>query len=85
MLYLSFALFVLIFLAALAPLASAYTIHFQNNCPYTVWAAVGKAPNGQPDTSISFGKQINSKGNADYDVANNQIGIRAWGRTGCDG
>jgi hypothetical protein len=72
-------------LASLAASASAYDIHFQNNCPYTVWAAVGKAPNGQPDNSVAFGRQLNNGDQADFGVDDSQLGIRAWGRTGCDG
>ncbi|EGG00162.1 thaumatin-like protein [Melampsora larici-populina 98AG31] len=75
----------LVTFAYLAATISAYTIHFQNSCSYTVWAAVGKAPNGQPDTSVSFGQQLSSGQSADFGVADNQLGIRAWGRTGCDG
>lgn len=72
-------------LASLAATASAYNIHFVNSCPYTVWAAVGKAPNGQPDTSVAFGQQLTNGQTADFGVDDSQIGIRAWGRTGCDG
>ncbi|CAD6886642.1 unnamed protein product [Tilletia controversa] len=70
---------------ALASSASAFNIHFQNNCGYTIWPAVGKAPNGQPDGSVSFGARLDPGQSADYGVDDHQIGIRAWGRTGCDG
>ncbi|UZJ53625.1 hypothetical protein CBS101457_002945 [Exobasidium rhododendri] len=70
-------------LAALA-CVSAYDIHFQNDCSYTVWAAVGKAPNGVPDDSVAFGNEIGPGGSADFGVDDSETGIRAWGRTGCD-
>lgn len=72
-------------LVSLAATISAYDIHFVNRCPYTVWPAVGKAPNGQPDTSVKFGTKLISGQTASFGVDDNQIGIRAWGRTGCDG
>lgn len=62
----------------------AYSIHFQNSCSYTIWPAVGKAPNGQPDGSVRFGQRLNPGESTDFKVANNQLGIRAWGRTGCN-
>ncbi|KAK0558761.1 hypothetical protein OC844_004903 [Tilletia horrida] len=49
-----------------------------------VWAAVGKAPNGQPDPSVAFGARLDPGQPADFGVDNYQLGIRAWGRTGCD-
>ncbi|KAE8223379.1 hypothetical protein CF326_g8204 [Tilletia indica] len=70
---------------SLASSAVAFNIHFQNNCGYTVWPAVGKAPNGQPDGSVNFGARLDPGGSADFGVDDHQIGIRAWGRTGCDG
>ncbi|KAF9033989.1 Osmotin thaumatin-like protein [Hymenopellis radicata] len=80
------------FSAAFAALAStlvvsssAFTINFQNNCGYTVWAAIGKAPYGQPDTSVSYGVQLGSGASASYGIDDYALGIRAWGRTGCDG
>ena len=78
------ALLPLAALASLAATVSAYDIHFQNNCPYTVWAAVGKASYGQPDNSVAFGKQLDNGQTADFGVDDSQLGIRAWGRTGCD-
>lgn len=78
-------LFLISALTFLATKTLAYTIHFENSCSYTVWAAVGKAPNGQPDGSVSFGQQLNPGAGADFGVDDNQLGIRAWGRTGCDG
>ncbi|KAF9019457.1 Osmotin thaumatin-like protein [Hymenopellis radicata] len=63
------------FSAAFAALAStlvvsssAFTINFQNNCGYTVWAAIGKAPYGQPDTSVSYGVQLGSGASASYGI-----------------
>ncbi|PWN34554.1 Osmotin, thaumatin-like protein [Meira miltonrushii] len=37
---------------------SAYTIKFVNKCSYTVWPAIGAAPNGQPNNSIRFGDRL---------------------------
>ncbi|KAF7969200.1 hypothetical protein HWV62_43421 [Athelia sp. TMB] len=71
--------------AALASSASAFTIKFYNNCPYTVWPAVGKAPYGSPDPSVAFGQQLGAYQSTSFGVADTEIGIRAWGRTGCDG
>ncbi|KAH9817730.1 thaumatin-like protein [Melampsora americana] len=85
MLTISSSILKIITFAYLAATISAYTIHFQNSCPYTVWAAVGKAPNGQPDGSVSFGRRLDPGQSADFGVADTQLGIRAWGRTGCNG
>ncbi|PBK63092.1 Osmotin thaumatin-like protein [Armillaria solidipes] len=72
------------FLVALASSASAFTITFKNNCGYTVWPAVGKAPNGVPDTSVSFGTTLGPGASASFGVDDHALGIRAWGRTGCN-
>ncbi|TFK99112.1 Osmotin thaumatin-like protein [Pterulicium gracile] len=80
-----FSIAPLVVVAASALSASAYTIRFVNNCPYTVWPAVGKAPNGQPDNSVRFGARLDSRGTTSFGVNDREIGIRAWGRTGCDG
>ncbi|KAK0202215.1 Osmotin thaumatin-like protein [Desarmillaria ectypa] len=72
------------FLVALISSASAFTITFKNNCGYTVWPAVGKAPNGVPDTSISFGTTLAPGASASFGVDDHALGIRAWGRTGCN-
>ncbi|KAG0139786.1 hypothetical protein CROQUDRAFT_54231 [Cronartium quercuum f. sp. fusiforme G11] len=71
-------------LAVFATNISAYTIQFQNHCGYTIWAAVGKASNGQPDSSVKFGQRLSQGETANFGVADSQLGIRAWGRTGCD-
>jgi len=64
---------------------SAITVNFKNQCDYPVWAAVGSAPWGNPDPSIAFGKKIGQNGGtASYKISNQAVGIRAWGRTGCD-
>lgn len=63
----------------------AYTIRFQNSCSFPIWSAIGKAPNGQPDGSVRFGHKLEVGQTVDFVIANHQIGIRAWGRTGCDG
>ncbi|KZP02545.1 Osmotin, thaumatin-like protein, partial [Athelia psychrophila] len=69
----------------MASSASAVTINFVNKCDFTVWAAVGKAPNGVPDASVAYGAAVGaSGGTASYGVDDSEIGIRAWGRTGCD-
>lgn len=72
------------FLASAPYLAKAYEIAFYNNCPYTVWPAVGDAPNGQPNQSIKYGTVLGPQGRASYGVSDTAIGVRAWGRTGCD-
>ncbi|KAH9440197.1 hypothetical protein MJO29_016009 [Puccinia striiformis f. sp. tritici] len=61
-----------------------YTLHFKNNCNFPVWPAVGKAPNGHPDPSISYGKKLNPTGEGHFEVNDREIGIRSWARTGCD-
>ncbi|KZP02744.1 Osmotin thaumatin-like protein [Athelia psychrophila] len=71
--------------ATMASSASAITIAFKNNCGYTVWPAVGKAPNGAPDTSVAFGQELGAGASTSFGVGDTEIGIRAWGRTGCDG
>lgn len=76
--------FLIVAVVYLATSITAYTIKFQNSCSYTVWAAVGKAPNGQPDRSVSFGRRLDPRASASFGVDDNQLGIRAWGRTGCD-
>lgn len=63
----------------------SYTLRFRNNCPYTVWPAVGKAPNGQPDPSVAYGARLDPGGSSQFGVNDQEIGIRSWGRTGCDG
>ncbi|EIW82854.1 Osmotin thaumatin-like protein [Coniophora puteana RWD-64-598 SS2] len=78
------SVFGLVLAAALAAPAAAFTIDFQNNCGYTVWPAVGKAPYGSPDPSVAFGTTLGPGGSASFNVADSEIGIRAWGRTGCD-
>ncbi|KAI4526650.1 Osmotin, thaumatin-like protein [Schizophyllum commune Tattone D] len=65
--------------------ASAFTINFVNKCSYDVWAAVGAAPNGQPDLSIAWGQKVSPGGSASTGVDDHALGVRAWGRTGCDG
>lgn len=68
--------------AALSSSVSAYTLHFHNNCPYTVWSAVGAAPYGQPNPDISFGARVDPGGDAYYEADYNVEGLRSWGRTG---
>ncbi|KAG7445517.1 Osmotin thaumatin-like protein [Guyanagaster necrorhizus] len=72
------------FLVALISSTSAFTITFKNKCSYTVWPAVGKAPYGVPDTSVSFGTTLASGASASFSVDDYALGIRAWGRTGCN-
>ncbi|KAI5823772.1 Osmotin, thaumatin-like protein [Schizophyllum commune Tattone D] len=64
--------------------ASAYTITFKNQCNYAVWPAVGKAPQGQVDNSVRFGAKLNPGENISWNIDGHQLGIRGWGRTGCD-
>ncbi|KAL1663758.1 thaumatin [Schizophyllum commune] len=64
--------------------ASAYTITFKNQCSYAVWPAVGKAPNGQVDNSVRFGAKLNPGQSVSWNIDGHQLGIRGWGRTGCD-
>ncbi|KAA1107349.1 hypothetical protein PGT21_010923 [Puccinia graminis f. sp. tritici] len=68
----------------LAVVVNGYTLHFKNNCKFPVWPAVGKAPNGQPDPSVSYGTKLNPGGESQFGVNDREIGIRSWGRTGCD-
>lgn len=82
--YLSAAAFAA-FLAASTTPTQAYTIHFQNNCRYTVWPAVGAAPNGQPNQSIKYGARLDPRQASSFGVDDKALGVRAWGRTGCDG
>ncbi|TFK48538.1 Osmotin thaumatin-like protein [Heliocybe sulcata] len=70
-------------LVSAASTASAFTIHFQNNCGFAVWPAVGKAPYGSPDTSVAFGTMLGAGASVSYGVGDSELGIRAWGRTGC--
>ncbi|KAF8305104.1 Osmotin thaumatin-like protein [Clavulina sp. PMI_390] len=70
--------------AALATSTSAFTITFQNSCSYTIWPAIGKAPNGVPDTSVAYGTTLSAGASVSYSIADTETGIRAWGRTGCD-
>ncbi|KAF8904304.1 thaumatin family-domain-containing protein [Mucidula mucida] len=71
-------------LAALVASASAFTINFQNSCSYTVWAAIGKASNGQVDPSLSYGVALAPGASKSYNIDDNALGVRAWGRTGCN-
>ncbi|KZV74207.1 Osmotin thaumatin-like protein [Peniophora sp. CONT] len=64
--------------------ASAMTLSFVNHCPYTVWPAVGHAPFGSVMTDIAWGYQLTSGNSASFGVDDNAIGVRSWGRTGCD-
>ncbi|PIL25248.1 hypothetical protein GSI_13137 [Ganoderma sinense ZZ0214-1] len=74
----------LLALVGCAASASAFTINFVNKCGFTVWPAVGKAPYGQPDPSVAFGTTLNPGQSASFGVDDQAIGIRAWGRTGCN-
>ncbi|KZT21566.1 Osmotin thaumatin-like protein [Neolentinus lepideus HHB14362 ss-1] len=70
-------------LCAAASTANAITINFQNNCGFTVWPAIGKAPNGSPDPSVAYGTTLDSGASVSYGISDSETGIRAWGRTGC--
>ncbi|TRM65813.1 thaumatin [Schizophyllum amplum] len=63
---------------------SAFTINFNNKCGYAIWPAVGAAPNGQPDASIAWGQKLEAGASASTTVDDHALGVRAWGRTGCD-
>jgi len=69
---------------ALVASTSAFVITFDNKCSFTVWPAVAKAPNGQPDPSVAFGDELDAGLSTSFTVDDSEIGIRAWGRTGCD-
>lgn len=56
----------------------------RTNLTVAVWPAVGKAPNGQPDPSVAFGTTLGAGASASFGVDDTALGIRAWGRTGCD-
>ncbi|VDB95630.1 unnamed protein product [Peniophora sp. CBMAI 1063] len=71
-------------LALTAGSASAITLKFVNHCSYTVWPAVGHAPYGSPNTDIAWGTKLTAGASASFGVADSAIGIRSWGRTGCD-
>ncbi|KAI1783056.1 Osmotin thaumatin-like protein [Ganoderma leucocontextum] len=82
----------LIALVGYAVSTSALTIKFkQVHIQYVdsisraaVWPAVGKASNGQPDPSIKFSKKLDPSQSASFGVDDHTLGIRVWGRTGCD-
>ncbi|VDC07199.1 unnamed protein product [Peniophora sp. CBMAI 1063] len=76
--------FTVLALAFSAGSASAITIKFVNHCTYTVWPAVGAAPNGKPNPAIAYGAKLAPGGTSSYGVSDTAIGIRSWGRTGCD-
>ncbi|TFL03439.1 thaumatin [Pterulicium gracile] len=65
--------------------ASAYTINFVNRCGYTVWAAAGSAPNGFPNGNVRWGARLDPGQSAGVGVSDHELGVRGWGRTGCDG
>ncbi|KAH8928539.1 Osmotin thaumatin-like protein [Atractiella rhizophila] len=71
--------------ALLAAQASAITITFTNRCSYTIWPALGRAPWGAVDPSVAWGDVLPSGQTKSVSVDSNLTGIRAWGRTGCDG
>jgi len=65
--------------------STAYNINFINKCTYTVWPAIGAAPNGQPNQSIRFGDRLNPGQSISHGIDDHALGVRGWGRTGCDG
>ncbi|KAI0028743.1 Osmotin thaumatin-like protein [Vararia minispora EC-137] len=71
-------------LALTAGSTSAFTLNFVNNCGYTIWPAIGAAPNGSPNPSIAYGTTLGQGGFASFGISDTAIGVRAWGRTGCD-
>ncbi|KZV89438.1 Osmotin, thaumatin-like protein [Exidia glandulosa HHB12029] len=74
----------LVLLTALAAGASAFTLTFQNNCDETVWPAIGLAPSGRPDNKFSWGERLDPGQKKSAQVDDSFLGVRAWGRTGCD-
>ncbi|KZV74208.1 Osmotin thaumatin-like protein [Peniophora sp. CONT] len=71
-------------LALAAGSASAINLNFVNHCSYTVWPAIGHAPYGSPNTDIAWGAKLAPGASASHSVSDTAIGIRSWGRTGCD-
>ncbi|EJD46954.1 Osmotin, thaumatin-like protein [Auricularia subglabra TFB-10046 SS5] len=75
---------VLALVTALAAGASAFKLTFQNNCEFTVWPAVGLAPSGHPDNRFSWGMRADPGQSVSVEVDDSFLGVRAWGRTGCN-
>ncbi|KAF9016312.1 hypothetical protein BDZ89DRAFT_1141563 [Hymenopellis radicata] len=48
-----------------------------------IWAAIGKARNGQVDPSLSYGVALEPVASKTYEIEDYDRGIRAWG-TGCN-
>ncbi|VDB85739.1 unnamed protein product [Peniophora sp. CBMAI 1063] len=71
-------------LLLIAGSASAITIKFVNKCDHPVWAAIAAAPNGVPNPNISWGKKLTHGEHASHKVSDTAIGVRSWGRTGCN-
>lgn len=42
-------------------------------CHVAVWPAVGKAPNGKPDTSVRFGAKLAPKASTSFNVGDKQL------------
>jgi hypothetical protein len=51
-----------------------FTLHFKNKCTFPVWPAVGKASNGRPDSSVSYGTKLNPGGESNFGVSDHEIG-----------
>ncbi|MCO5549781.1 hypothetical protein L7F22_003254 [Adiantum nelumboides] len=85
MLFSSIFSIALLLIISIINFTSAYTITFVNKCSYTVWPAIGAAPNGQPNQSIRFGARLNPGQSVSHGIDDHAIGVRGWGRTGCDG
>ncbi|KAH7099921.1 Osmotin, thaumatin-like protein, partial [Auriculariales sp. MPI-PUGE-AT-0066] len=68
----------------LAAGGSCFKITFSNKCNFDVWPAVGLAPSGRPDTKFSWGALAKSGQSVSVNVDDSFLGVRAWGRTGCD-
>ncbi|KAA1073910.1 hypothetical protein PGTUg99_022206 [Puccinia graminis f. sp. tritici] len=69
----------------LVVVVNGYTLHFKNNCKFPVWPAVGKAPNGQPDPSVSYGTKLNPGGESQFGVNDREIGTCRGGLRCNDG
>lgn len=51
-----------------------------------VWPAIGAAPNGKPQSSPQYAATLGQgRTSQAFQVSDQQLGVRAWGRWGCDG
>ncbi|KAH7108524.1 Osmotin, thaumatin-like protein [Auriculariales sp. MPI-PUGE-AT-0066] len=72
-------------LLAFVAAVSARDFTVKNNCPYTVWPAIFSPPNvNQQLPNIETGWEAASGSSRSFQVPDNWISGRIWGRTGCD-